>query len=136
VGLRRIRIWKRTRDDGVGAHPCHRRRSHDSGTIAEYLGKHDFRSRPSPTAAQCGKCSTGEVVDLVCWTSAAGRGRMALARQLRDGVAIPIIMLTGRSEEADRVMGLELGADDYLTSRSARGSCSRAFPAPCCAAAA
>jgi two-component system, OmpR family, response regulator len=28
---------------------------------------------------------------------------------------IPILMLTGRAEEADRVMGLELGADDYLT---------------------
>ena len=40
---------------------------------------------------------------------------MALARRLRDESAIPIIMLTGRCEEADRVMGLELGADDYLT---------------------
>src|SRR3981081_549420 len=40
---------------------------------------------------------------------------MALARRLRDDSAIPIIMLTGRREEADRVMGLELGADDYLT---------------------
>jgi DNA-binding response OmpR family regulator len=40
---------------------------------------------------------------------------MALARSMRDESAIPIIMLTGRSEEADRVMGLELGADDYLT---------------------
>jgi two-component system OmpR family response regulator len=40
---------------------------------------------------------------------------MSLARRLRDESAIPIVMLTGRSEEADRVMGLELGADDYLT---------------------
>jgi DNA-binding response OmpR family regulator len=40
---------------------------------------------------------------------------MALARRLRDDSAIPIIMLSGRCEEADRVMGLELGADDYLT---------------------
>jgi DNA-binding response OmpR family regulator len=40
---------------------------------------------------------------------------MALARNVRDESNIPIIMLTGRSEEADRVMGLELGADDYLT---------------------
>jgi two-component system, OmpR family, response regulator len=40
---------------------------------------------------------------------------MALARRLREESAIPIIMLTGRREEADRVMGLELGADDYLT---------------------
>jgi DNA-binding response OmpR family regulator len=34
---------------------------------------------------------------------------------MRDESTIPIIMLTGRVEEADRVMGLELGADDYLT---------------------
>ena len=40
---------------------------------------------------------------------------MALARKLRDESMIPIIMVTGRAEEADRVMGLELGADDYLT---------------------
>jgi DNA-binding response OmpR family regulator len=40
---------------------------------------------------------------------------MAIARTLRDSLAIPIVMLTGVREEADRVMGLELGADDYLT---------------------
>src|SRR6267143_12772 len=57
--------------------------------IAEYLGKHDFRVT----------------------TVADGRAM----REVLDESAIPIIMLTGRSEEADRVMGLELGADDYLT---------------------
>ena len=40
---------------------------------------------------------------------------MAIARSLRDQSAIPIVMLTGVRDEADRVMGLELGADDYLT---------------------
>jgi DNA-binding response OmpR family regulator len=40
---------------------------------------------------------------------------MEIARKLREDVAaLPIIMLTGRRDEADRVMGLELGADDYL----------------------
>ena len=39
-----------------------------------------------------------------------------VCRQLRaDGNTIPIIMLTAREEEADKVMGLELGADDYIT---------------------
>jgi two-component system alkaline phosphatase synthesis response regulator PhoP len=36
-------------------------------------------------------------------------------RQNPDTTAIPIIMLTARTEEADRVLGLELGADDYMT---------------------
>jgi DNA-binding response OmpR family regulator len=44
-----------------------------------------------------------------------GEDGMQIARQLREGSAIPILMLTGLAEEADRVMGLELGADDYLT---------------------
>ena len=39
-----------------------------------------------------------------------------VCRRLRaDGSSIPIIMLTAREEEADKVMGLELGADDYIT---------------------
>src|SRR5262245_61008302 len=33
----------------------------------------------------------------------------------RRGIDVPVIMLTARSEEADRVRGLELGADDYIT---------------------
>jgi DNA-binding response OmpR family regulator len=38
-----------------------------------------------------------------------------VCRQMRQSSAVPIIMLTARSEETDRVVGLELGADDYVT---------------------
>jgi DNA-binding response OmpR family regulator len=38
-----------------------------------------------------------------------------LCGQMRQSSAVPIIMLTARSEETDRVVGLELGADDYVT---------------------
>ncbi|CAN0348027.1 unnamed protein product [Phaeothamnion confervicola] len=38
-----------------------------------------------------------------------------VARNLRNGSAIPILMLSARGEEVDRVTGLEVGADDYLT---------------------
>ncbi len=39
-----------------------------------------------------------------------------VCRKLRaDGVATPIVMLTARGEEVDRILGLDLGADDYLT---------------------
>ncbi len=44
-----------------------------------------------------------------------GEDGIAIARSLRDKSAIPIVMLTGVRDEADRIMGLELGADDYLT---------------------
>jgi DNA-binding response OmpR family regulator len=57
-----------------------------------------------------------EVIDLVILDlRLAGEDGMTIARTLRDQSAIPIVMLTGVRDEADRVMGLELGADDYLT---------------------
>src|SRR6185503_3120162 len=41
---------------------------------------------------------------------------LELCRKLRtEGDQIPILMLTARSEEADRVLGLDVGADDYVT---------------------
>ena len=43
-----------------------------------------------------------------------GLDGLAVCRSLRERSDVPILMLTARGEEADRVMGLELGADDYL----------------------
>ncbi|HUE27803.1 MAG TPA: response regulator transcription factor, partial [Solirubrobacteraceae bacterium] len=40
---------------------------------------------------------------------------LEVCRQLRNRSAVPIIMLTAKSEEIDKVVGLELGADDYIT---------------------
>jgi two-component system OmpR family response regulator len=66
--------------------------------------------------AQMSQILADEVIDLVILDlRLAGEDGMTIARQLRDQSAIPIIMLTGVRDEADRVMGLELGADDYLT---------------------
>jgi len=45
-----------------------------------------------------------------------GKDGFAVCRELRhDGVTTPIIMLTAKSQEAEKVLGLELGADDYVT---------------------
>jgi DNA-binding response OmpR family regulator len=44
-----------------------------------------------------------------------GRDGMEVCRELRTRSDVPIIMLTARGEEADRVLGLETGADDYLS---------------------
>ncbi len=44
-----------------------------------------------------------------------GRDGLDVARELRREGAVPIIMLTARAEESDKLVGLELGADDYLT---------------------
>jgi DNA-binding response OmpR family regulator len=84
--------------------------------IVEYLGKYEFRVTAVADGRAMQAVLAHEVVDLVVLDlKLQTEDGMALARQLRDESAIPIIMLTGRREEADRVMGLELGADDYLT---------------------
>jgi DNA-binding response OmpR family regulator len=44
-----------------------------------------------------------------------GLDGLAVLRRLREGSAVPVLMLTARSEEVDRVIGLEVGADDYVT---------------------
>ena len=44
-----------------------------------------------------------------------GLDGLAVCRQLRQNYLMPIIMLTARTEEIDRVLGLEVGADDYIS---------------------
>jgi two-component system OmpR family response regulator len=84
--------------------------------MADYLGQNEFRVTTVADGQAMQKVLAEEVVDLIVLDlKLQTEDGMALARRLRDESAIPIIMLTGRREEADRVMGLELGADDYLT---------------------
>jgi DNA-binding response OmpR family regulator len=84
--------------------------------VAEYLGQNDIRVTAVESGAELAAAMAREVVDLVILDlRLRGEDGMHIARKLREESAIPILMLTGRAEEADRVMGLELGADDYLT---------------------
>jgi two-component system OmpR family response regulator len=84
--------------------------------VAEYLGHNDFRVTGAAGGAELMESLRGGVVDLVLLDLRLhGEDGMTLLRQLRTASQIPVIILTGRAEEADRVMGLELGADDYLT---------------------
>jgi DNA-binding response OmpR family regulator len=59
-----------------------------------------------------------------------GKNGIDLCREIRMRSGVPIIFISAKGDETDRVIGLELGADDYLRSRSARANCSHAF-APC-----
>ena len=84
--------------------------------MADYLGQNEFRVTAVADGRAMQTVLAEEVVDLIVLDlKLQTEDGMAIARRLRDESAIPIIMLTGRKEEADRVMGLELGADDYLT---------------------
>jgi two-component system OmpR family response regulator/two-component system response regulator CpxR len=44
-----------------------------------------------------------------------GRSGLELLQELRPRLTLPVIMLTGRGDEIDRILGLEMGADDYLS---------------------
>ncbi len=84
--------------------------------VADYLGQNDIRVTAVATGRELAAAMARETVDLVVLDlRLQGEDGMQIARRLREESAIPILMLTGRAEEADRVMGLELGADDYLT---------------------
>jgi DNA-binding response OmpR family regulator len=84
--------------------------------ISDYLGQNELRVSAVADGRAMQALLAAEVVDLIVLDlKLKGEDGMGLARKLRDESAIPIVMLTGRAEEADRVMGLELGADDYLT---------------------
>jgi DNA-binding response OmpR family regulator len=84
--------------------------------VADYLSQHDFRVTAVADGRAMQAVLAEDVVDLVVLDlKLQYEDGMALAGRLREESAIPIIMLTGRREEADRVMGLELAADDYLT---------------------
>jgi two-component system, OmpR family, response regulator len=84
--------------------------------VTDYLGENELRVSAVADGKAMQDVLSQQVVDLVVLDlRLRGEDGMALARKLRDESEIPIMMLTGRAEEADRVMGLELGADDYLT---------------------
>ena len=85
------------------------------GLLAQYLDKHDFRT----TAVADGK-EMRRVLDrthtdlLVLDLMLPGEDGLTLCRELRSRSQLPIIMLTARGEDVDRIVGLELGADDYV----------------------
>jgi two-component system OmpR family response regulator len=84
--------------------------------VADYLGANDCRVSVAATSAEVTALLARETIDLVILDRRLrNEDGLDIARRLREGSAIPILMLTGLAEEADRVMGLELGADDYLT---------------------
>jgi DNA-binding response OmpR family regulator len=85
--------------------------------IADYLGDNDVRVTGLGNGQQIAEVLARDTVDLlVLDLRLPGEDGMQIARKLREeSPGLPIIMLTGVKDEADRVMALELGADDYLT---------------------
>lgn len=84
--------------------------------IADYLGENDLRVTAVPDWRGVEPVLEREAVDLVLLNPKDRVGDLvAVMRPLHERTAIPLIIVTDRGEEADRVIGLELGADDYVT---------------------
>jgi two-component system response regulator RegX3 len=86
-----------------------------SEPLVESLGREGFEPRVAPTVADARAAFDEREPDVVLLDVMLpdGDGR-DLCRDLRSRSEVPIIMLTARGEEIDRVLGLELGADDYV----------------------
>jgi DNA-binding response OmpR family regulator len=84
--------------------------------IASYLAENDLRVTTVATGAEMDAVLAANAIDLVVLDlRLEGEDGLQLARRLREDGQTPIIIVSGRQAEADRVMALELGADDYLT---------------------
>jgi two-component system OmpR family response regulator len=84
--------------------------------LEDYLAQNALRVSVVASGTHMSQILADEAIDLIILDlRLAGEDGMSIMRTLRDSSAIPIVMLTGVRDEADRVMSLELGADDYLT---------------------
>src|SRR5260221_13886949 len=84
--------------------------------LSEYLGRNEFQVTALNTARQMFDFIAHEAVDLLLLEPRLqGEEGVHLTRTVRESSSMPIVMMSGGDEVVDRVMGLELGADDYVT---------------------
>ncbi len=84
--------------------------------LAKFLRKHAMRVTVAADAAEAKKVLKTSAIDLIVLDiMMPGEDGLSFARVLREKANIPFILLTALAEEADRIIGLELGADDYVT---------------------
>ncbi|MBI1329273.1 MAG: response regulator [Alphaproteobacteria bacterium] len=83
--------------------------------LARYLREHGYRATTAADAQVARKVMKGAAIDLVVLDiMMPGEDGLSLCRYIRETSQIPVILLTARGEEVDRIIGLEMGADDYI----------------------
>jgi two-component system OmpR family response regulator len=83
--------------------------------LARYLAKQGLRASVAESAAAARRLLQSNEIDLVVLDiMMPGEDGLSLTRFIRESVDIPVILLTAMGEETDRIVGLEVGADDYL----------------------
>ena len=83
--------------------------------LAQYLSRNGFRVTAVDSAAEARVRLNANAIDLVILDiMMPGEDGLSLCRHIRETSEIPVILLTAKSEETDRIVGLEIGADDYV----------------------
>jgi two-component system OmpR family response regulator len=83
--------------------------------VTRYLGDHGFRVMLAGNGKQMDELLASEQVDLIVLDiNLPGEDGFSICMRLRNTGSPPLIMLTARGEDTDRILGIELGADDYL----------------------
>jgi two-component system OmpR family response regulator len=83
--------------------------------LTRYLKENGYRATAAENAAAARRFLRTAGIDLVVLDiMMPGEDGLSLCRFIRESSGIPVIMLTARGEELDRIVGLEIGADDYV----------------------
>jgi len=84
--------------------------------LAAYLKRHDIRISVAADAAAARSILAASAIDLVVLdVMMPGEDGLSLCRHIREAHDTPVILLTALAERTDRIVGLEIGADDYVT---------------------
>lgn len=84
--------------------------------LSTYLSQHDYKISAAENGEQMRKALEAGGIDLIVLDlMMPGEDGLSLCRYVQDIGGPPVIMLTAMSEDADCVVGLEIGADDYVT---------------------
>ena len=82
--------------------------------LTEYLGQHGYAAEGAATAAEMDRAIAARPPDLIVLDlMMPGEDGLSVCRRIA-GKGPPIVMLSAMGEDTDRIIGLELGADDYL----------------------
>ncbi len=84
-------------------------------SLAQFLRKNGRRATPVESAEAARRAIRENRIDLVILDiMMPGEDGLSLCRHIREANQIPVILLSARAEELDRIVGLEIGADDYV----------------------
>jgi two-component system, OmpR family, response regulator len=84
--------------------------------VKDFLSENDFHVVEAVSAADMDRAITHENPDIILLDlGLPDQDGLSVAKRLRETSDIPFIMVTGRKDDVDRIIGLEVGADDYVT---------------------